>query len=380
PHIAQLLDGGLTEEGQPWFAMEYVEGAPITTHCDTTRLRLPARLQLFRQVCDAVRFAHATLVVHRDLKPSNVLVVPAVGAGVGTAKLLDFGIAKVLRAPDADEDSRAREHPTTQLDTRLLTPEYAAPEQVRGDPVTTATDVYALGALLYELLTGRRAHRFEQYTPAEVERIVCNVEPEPPSVAVMREAESKSSELPSSTSGGLGAARDTKPEHLRRALAGDLDTIVLASLHKEPQRRYATVDALLEDLDRYTAGLPVRVRPDSIGYRLKKFVLRHRLGVAAATAVTLSVVGGVAGAIWQARAAAREAERAMSEAIRATAARNFLAGMFTEADPGRTLGDTLTALDLLDRARSRLDSAFSSQPDVRLDLLLTLGVIYRRIQ
>ncbi|MGQ0648442.1 MAG: protein kinase domain-containing protein [Gemmatimonadaceae bacterium] len=381
PHIARLLDGGLTEQGQPWFAMEYVQGEPITTHCDTQRLGLAERLRIFRQVCDAVRFAHATLVVHRDLKPSNVLVVPDVGPGVGTAKLLDFGIAKVLRAPsDGEDGARAPPHPTTQLDARLLTPDYAAPEQVRGEPVTTATDVYALGALLYELLTGRRAHRFARYTAAEMERVVCEVEPEPPSAAVLRPADPHDAGAPGDTADAPSSARGATPERLRRALAGDLDTIVLASLHKDPRRRYATVDALLDDLDRFAAGLPVRVRPDSVGYRVKKFVLRHRIGVAAAVAVSLSVVGGATAAIWQARAAAREASRATSEATRAIAAKNFLSGIFTEADPGRALGDTLTAHDLLDRARVRLDRDFASQPDVRLDLLLTLGVIYRRNQ
>jgi serine/threonine-protein kinase len=209
PHIARLLDGGVTEEGQPWFALEYVDGVPITAHCDRRALSVPERLRLFRDVCGAVAHAHAEHVVHRDLKPSNVLVTAD-----GAPKLLDFGIAKVLRVGSAE----AGEETLTPLGARVLTPEYAAPEQVRGDPVTAATDVYALGALLYELLTGRRAHRFTRDAPEEVARIICAVDPAPPGVAA------------------------------------DLDAVVLRALHKDPARRYPTVDALLAALDRCDAA------------------------------------------------------------------------------------------------------------------------------
>jgi serine/threonine-protein kinase len=366
PHIARLLDGGVTDAGQPWFAMEYVAGQPITTHGDGHRLSVEERLSLFRAVCDAVRYAHANLVVHRDLKPSNVLVTAA-----GAVKLLDFGIAKVLRE-STEEPLAAGDETLTRVGGRVMTPEYAAPEQVRGEPVTTATDVYALGALLYEILTGRRAHRFAQNTPAEVERVVCEMEPEPPSAAVARRVGGDGA-----TPESVAAARGTTPDRLRRRLADDLDTIVLTALRKDPGRRYPTVDALIADLDRHASGLPVQARPDSAAYRIGKFLRRHRLGVAATTAVLLSLVGGLAGTIWQARVAGREAVRATSEAARARAAKDFLAGMFTQADPEHARGDSLTAGELLDRAGAGLDSAFGGQPDVRLDLLVTLGRIYR---
>lgn len=255
------------------------------------------------------------------------------------------------------------DEPLTQIGRRVLTPEYAAPEQVRGEQVTVAADGYALGALLYELLAGRRAHRFAEYTPAEIERVVCQVEPEPPSAVVRKP-------LDGSTPETVSAARGTIPERLSRRLADDLDTIVLAALQKDPARRYPTVDALIADLERHQAGLPIRARPDSAAYRVRKFVRRHRIGIVALVAVLLSLVGGLAGTIWQARVAARQATRA-------TAAKEFLAATFTQADPGHALGDSLTAGEMLDRARRGLDTAFAAQPDLRFDLLLTLGRIYR---
>jgi serine/threonine-protein kinase len=235
-HIARLLDGGVTAEGQPWFAMEYVAGLPLDRSCEERGLDITERLALFGKVCEAVQYAHRNLVVHRDLKPSNILVTAA-----GDIKLLDFGIAKALSTDPADET-------VTRAEQRLMTPEYAAPEQLRGELVTTATDVYALGAILYLLLTGRSAHQLAGRTPTERERVICEVEPELPSLAV----------------------RGTPRDRLRRRLAGDLDTIVLKALRKEPSRRYASVDAMIEDLDRHRTGLPVRARPDSVTYRARK--------------------------------------------------------------------------------------------------------------
>jgi tetratricopeptide (TPR) repeat protein/predicted Ser/Thr protein kinase len=339
PHIARLLDGGVTGEGQPWFAIEYVDGRPITAHCDARRLGPEERLRLFLDVCDAVRYAHQNLVVHRDLKPSNILVTAE-----GRAKLLDFGIAKLLREEPGAEAG------LTRTGLQVMTPQYAAPEQVSGGPVTTATDVYALGAVLYELLTGRRAHRLDSYTPTEVERVVCQVEPEAPSAAA------------------AGA--------LRKRLRGDLDTITLTALQKAPDRRYSTVEQLAADIRRHLDGLPVSARPDTIGYRAAKFVRRHRLGVVAGAAVALSLVAGLAGTAWQARVAAERARTASAEAAKERAVRDFLVRLFQASAPQQALGREVTARELLDRGRHELDTALVAQPAVRSELLSVVANVY----
>jgi serine/threonine-protein kinase len=345
PNIARLLDGGVTPDGAPWFAMEYVAGTALTQYCRESGLGIPERLALFREVGEAVRYAHGQLVVHRDLKPSNIFV-----ADGGTVKLLDFGIAKVVSAGERDgvvAGQGEREDPATRTELRVMTPEYAAPEQVRGEPVSTATDVYALGAVLYELLTGRRAHRFERPTPAEYERVVCETEPVAPSASV-------------------------EAERLRRTLRGDLDTIVLKALEKDPARRYASVEALLEDLRRYETGLPIRARPTSRWYRARKFARRHALGVASAGLVVGLVTSGVAGVVWQARAAERQAARA-------TAVKDFLAGLFRGAGPAESRGKELTARELLERGVGRLDSALAGQPGLQQELLGELGTIHQAL-
>jgi tetratricopeptide (TPR) repeat protein len=278
PSIARLIDGGTTEDGCPYFAMEYVEGEPLDVHCVRGGLGLRSRLDLFRAVCGAVAYAHRNLVVHRDLKPTNILVT-----GDGTPKLLDFGIAKVL----ASDEPGAPELTLTGM--ALMTPEYASPEQVAGGPVTTATDVYALGVLLYQLLAERRPYELGTRSPEEIARVVCHEEPRAPSTAV-------------------GAGADEA--RLRRALAGDLDTIVLKALRKEPERRYRSVDELSEDLKRHLDGRPVLARKDTLLYRTGKFVRRHRGVVAAAALVVLSLVGGLAATLRQARIAERNGTRA----------------------------------------------------------------------
>jgi len=332
-HIARLLDGGITDQGQPWFAMEYVEGIPLDRYCESKELSIEQRLTLFREVCEAVQYAHRNLVVHRDLKPSNILVTSA-----GEIKLVDFGIAKALYQESADETATGTEY-------RLMTPEYAAPEQVRGEPVTTATDVYALGAILYELLTGRRAHQLTGRSRVERERVICEVEPEPPSAAV----------------------RGTSTE---RRLRGDLDVIVLMALRKNPLRRYPSVEALLEDLERHRSGLPVRARPDSVTYRARKFFGRHRLAVGAAVIVFLSLAAGLAGTLWQARATSREAAKAR-------AVRNFVVSLFRVSKPEESRGREITARELLERGASRIDTGLARQPELQAEMLDVLGVIHR---
>lgn len=292
PHIARLYDGGTTDEGLPYFAMEHIEGEPIDRWCDARRLGVAERLDLFRQVCAAVAYAHQRLVVHRDIKPSNVLV----GAD-GRARLLDFGIARILTEDGAGDE------PRTATGVPVMTPEYASPEQVRGERATTLSDVHALGVLLYGLLCGRPPRRFASRAYAEVLRALEGGEPERPSVALVAPAAAGPGERPPRPAAEIAAARGTTPERLSRRLAGDLDTIVLKAMHREPARRYPSAEQLADDLGRHLAGLPVIARPDTLGYRARKFLRRNRVGAAAAALVAVSLVAGVAATSWQARRA-----------------------------------------------------------------------------
>jgi serine/threonine protein kinase len=292
PNIAQLLDGGSTAEGLPFFAMEYVAGQPLNDYVNAKALSTSERLNLFRTVCSAISYAHQHLVIHRDIKPSNILVTPD-----GTPKLLDFGIAKLLSPADASTSE------ATATLLQVMTPEYASPEQVNGENITTASDVYSLGVLLYELLTGCRPYRFKSRKPEDLRSAICGQAPGKPSRAIkdfgLRNPESEIGENSDSRTNPQTAARNLK------SLRGDLDNIVLMALRKEPLRRYASVAEFSEDIRRHLEGLPVSARKSTLGYRASKFVSRNKLAVAAAALVLVTLFGGIAGTMREARRANR---------------------------------------------------------------------------
>jgi serine/threonine protein kinase/tetratricopeptide (TPR) repeat protein len=294
-NIVKLLDGGSSEEGLPYLVMEYVEALPIDQYCDLHRLSIDDRLRLFREVCSAVQYAHEKLVIHRDLKPANILI-----AKDGTPRLLDFGIAKLLN-PECFQTALV-----TRTDWRPMTPEYASPEQIRGQAVTTATDVYSLGVLLFELLTGHRPYRCTGQSLLEMERLVCETDPEKPSVVISRTEQQEArdgDERTAITPESVSEQRGVQPAELQHQLRGDLDTIVMKALRKEPVRRYGSVEEFSQDIQRYLSGMPVKARKSTIAYRSGRFLRRHKESLSAAL-VVLGIVAGLA--VWQAHRAARQ--------------------------------------------------------------------------
>jgi serine/threonine protein kinase/tetratricopeptide (TPR) repeat protein len=347
PNIARLLDGGTTADGRPYFVMEHVDGAPIASYCDGRMLSTTERLELFRGVCAAVHYAHQRLIIHRDIKPANILVTRD-----GVPKLLDFGIAK-LTTVDASDPMAA-----TALAERPMTPAYASPEQIRGEAMTTSSDTYSLGVLLYELLTGHWPYEIEVRNLLEIQRAVCEQEPLRPSTVVTRPVKSFA---PDGTSSGttdaaaVSGRREGQPEKLRRRLSGDLDNIVLKAMSKEPERRYASVEQLSEDIRRHLEGLPVLARKPTLRYRATKFASRNKVLVAAGALTAAALVCGVAGVAWQARVARFERGRAERRFNDVRALANSF--MFDIHDAIRDLpGATPARALLVKRALEYLDS------------------------
>ena len=353
PGIARLLDGGVTDEGFPYLVMEHIDGEPIDEFCRHRSLSIRDRLELMQDVCAAVQYAHQNLVVHRDLKPSNILVTSD-----GQITLLDFGVGKILEEAESD--------PLTAF--QPLTPEYASPEQIANRAVSTATDVYSLGVLLYRLLTGTTPHRLGSSSPSGSAADRAQTLIKPPSRAISADPELVDREaLPLSN------------QRLQRSLEGDLDTIILKALRKEPERRYASVGELADDIERHLEGRPIHARRSTWRYRAGKFVGRHRIGVTAAALVAMVLVLGVALIAWQGRVAARERDRARSEAERAERVAALLIGMFEAANPRREAGEKITARDLLDQGETRIRTELADDPQLQARLLEVMGRAYNGI-
>jgi serine/threonine-protein kinase len=369
PNIARMIDAGETKDGLPYYVMEYVEGERIDRWCDRNRLSLPRRLALFRDVCSAVQFAHQNTVLHRDLKPNNILVTKE-----GRPILIDFGIAKLL---DDAADASTPERTLTGM--QALTPEYASPEQVRGERLTTASDVYSLGVILFELLTGRRPYRVLALTPLQIAQAISEVVPIKPSEAVARHTTigtSRADPESDAARAKIALARDTTPGRLSHALRGDLDRIVLMALHKEPDRRYASAEQLSADIDRHLRGLPVLAHKDSFSYRCQKFIRRNRTAVALAGLMIASLLGGIIGTSWQMfraeqaqRAARREAETAKDVLA------FFVLDMIAAADPAVD-GHDVTVVELLKKSEPTIEQRFVERPEIRGTLRQVLGKTY----
>ncbi len=356
PNIAKLLDGGTTGDGLPYFAMEYVEGENIDRYCDRHRLSVRQRLELFRKVCSAVHLAHQNLVVHRDLKPGNILV-----STDGEPKLLDFGIAKPLDAPGASASV------TTATGIRSMTLAYASPEQVGGETITTASDVYSLGVVLYELLTGQRPYRTPGNGWLDLAQAICEQTPRKPSTAVIAETQTldltEVAELPEPR------RHPAALRGLKRRLAGDLDSILLTALSKQPDRRYASAEQLSDDVRRHLDGLPINARKVTFAYWAGKFVRRHKLETLMAALVLAAVVGFSIVAVRLESRAAREQERAEEIA-------EFLDQVFEAPGPDQAKGRDITARELLDRGKERIRKYSGSQPRLYARLAATIGGVY----
>ena len=349
-NIARLLDAGSTEDGLPYFVMEYVHGKTLLDYCHATGASVPERLQLFRKVCEAVAYAHQNLVIHRDLKPSNILVTPE-----GEPKLLDFGIAKVLTP---DEDTFTQTIPSQ----RVMTPEYASPEQIKGGKITTSSDVYSLGVLLYELLTEQKPYRLTSRTPEEISRAITDQEPAHPSAALQN--------------------RSPITSHDSHSLRGDLDNIVLMALRKEPARRYASVEQFSEDIRRHLEGRPVLAHKDTAAYRISKLIRRNRLAAAAAVVVFLAVFAGLFVSLWQAENARRQRDLARQAQASTERLNLFLRKMLSFSNQSVTSvwpvtqQRNVTVSEMLDQIAPQVDVELAGQPAARAQIFRTLGSAY----
>ncbi|MFC4311318.1 protein kinase [Steroidobacter flavus] len=368
-NIARLLDAGETKDGQPYLVMEYVHGEPVDRYCDRQQLDLTARLKLFLEICNAVQYAHQNLIVHRDLKPANILVTAE-----GAPKLLDFGIAKLLDTGDA-----AAMLALTRMNDRLLTPEYASPEQIMGRQVTTASDVYALGVVLYELLTGLRPYTVpSSASQLELERSICISDPQRPSTAVKKAIDAAEAAEGESPIAAIALARGLQPDRLQKRLLGDIDSIVMRALRKEPQHRYGSVEQLAADLRRYLSAEPVVARQGNWLYYSQRFVRRHAFGVSAGAFFIVVIVAFAVVMSIQNQRIAAERDKAANESKSAQAVSEFMLDVFSAAEPFKAQGKEITARQLLEQSGLQVRADKGMRPEVRARLLASIGRAFRR--
>ncbi len=344
PNIARLYDGGVMKDGTPWFSMEYIEGLPVTEFAEKNDLSIEDRLNLFRKICAAVQYAHQNLVIHRDLKPSNIMIT-----GEGEPVLLDFGLARL------EDEKSIREQDITRSSQNWMTLEYASPEQIRGKKLTTATDVYQLGLVLHELLTGHRPYSVKGATPSEAEKIICNTQPSKPSTSIKS---LKEAQVPFS------------PAELYRILKGDLDTIILKALEKDPEMRYSSVERMSDDINSHLKNKPILARKPTFRYKALKYIKRHgkTLAVAALLLFGLFILNA-----FYTNQLAGERDIANREAERAEAVKDFMVNMVSEANPSQSPGEPLTVRDLLDHHTNDITDKFPNDPDIAFELLRTIG-------
>lgn len=363
PFIAKLLDGGQTDEGLPYLVMEFIDGIPITEYCNQNNLNINQRLKLFRDVCSAVQYAHQNLVVHRDIKPGNILVT-----NDGHPKLLDFGIAKLL-----DENILENEEGLTRTGIWHLTPEYASPEQIKGEQITTASDIYSLGVMLYQILTEEQPYKITNNSPSAISKIITDENIIKPSDRI-RKTISRSAGSDSNDPVSLENEnkQDEKRQKLFHRLRGDLDNIVLKAMHKDPARRYVSVEQFSEDIRRHLVGLPVIAQKDTAGYRISKFVQRHKKGVVVSSAFLLFMIISLIAIIWQANIAAKERDKARTEAIKVETVNKFLQDMLSSVDPTE-IGKDVKVYDILKKAADEVGKRFEGQPEIEAAIRKTIG-------
>ena len=367
PNIARLLDGGKSNEGFPYLVMEFIDGVPITQYCDDNKLNTRARLELFRTVCSAVQYAHQNLVVHRDIKPGNVLVNKE-----GRPKLLDFGIAKLI-----DRNVKETDNTLTKTGMWNLTPEYASPEQINGENITTRSDIYSLGILLYELITGHQPYKITDATPAGISKIITEEQIDKPSdkFKSIEDISRSDGSIKKITPESISRVRNEKPEKIYQYLKGDLDNIVIKATQKDPERRYNSADQFSEDIKRYLTGLPVIARKDTLAYRASKFVSRHKIGVTLSSLLTLTLITSTILITWQADIAARQRDKAQTEALKFEQVNNFLQEMLSSVDPTE-IGRDVKVYDILEKAAEDIRIDLKNQPDIEASIRSTLGNAY----
>jgi serine/threonine-protein kinase len=368
PNISRLLDGGITDDGIQYLVMEYIEGIPIDIYCDTMKLNTRSRLHLFLKVMNAVQYAHQNLIVHRDLKPANILVTKE-----GEPKLLDFGIAKILAA-EGDEESTL-----THKGAWNLTPEYASPEQVKGEPITTASDVYSSGIVLYKLLTGHNPYKIKSILHSDISKVITGAEPLKPSEVIYKTTERHEGDaVVSITPEYVSRTRNESIEKLNRTLKGDLDNIISMAVRKEPGRRYPSVEHFAGDIKNFLDDHPVSAHSDTLAYRSKKFIRRHKAAVISASLIILLLLSGIAGIIWQAGLTAKERDTAKLEAEKANRIKSFLAEMITAPDPKQDGGE-VKVIDVVRRAAGNISEELKGQPAVEIEVRTLLGTTYQNL-